>query len=262
MTPKLDLEILVRACPSGFVSIPTAREALGLTTNGVAGRRLAALTRLGWLTRARRGLYSIAPLGTAGENATAEDAWVLAARCWAPCYIGGWTAAEYWGLTEQLFRSTFVASAASFRATHQVLMGTEFNLARVPMERVDGLALVWRGTERVSVSGLERTLVDAARDPAWAGGARHLSEMVGAFASRSDANADALASTLHQFGNGAAAKRLGFLVEREWPAAARVIEAAASMKSAGIIKLDPRVKSRGRIVKRWGISVADAERQS
>ena len=37
-----------------------------------------------------------------------EDPWVIAAQLYGPCYIGGWSAAEYWDLTEQIFRTVVV----------------------------------------------------------------------------------------------------------------------------------------------------------
>ena len=37
-----------------------------------------------------------------------DESWVLARAVFEPCYIGGWSAAEHWGFTEQIFNSTMV----------------------------------------------------------------------------------------------------------------------------------------------------------
>ncbi len=71
-------------------------------------------------------------------------------RAFAPAYIGGWSAAEHWGLTEQLFRSTFVVTAGSVRTTTSTLLGAEFRLVRVPPERVASVPSAWRGAVKVN----------------------------------------------------------------------------------------------------------------
>ena len=102
---------LSRAAHGGLISVAEAAEALGVTRNRAA-RSLADLTARAWLRRVRRGLYLVAPLeAEPGQKAIPEDSWLVAQAVFAPCYIGGWSAAEHWGLTEQLFRSTLVVTA-------------------------------------------------------------------------------------------------------------------------------------------------------
>ena len=60
-----------------------------------AGRLLRYLAERGWLSRVRRGLYTTVPLGASEPSAWREDPWAVAARVFAPCYIGGWSAAEH-----------------------------------------------------------------------------------------------------------------------------------------------------------------------
>lgn len=65
----------------------------------------------GWPRRVRRGLYLVLPLEAQSDRAiTVEDPWILADELFSPCYIGGWSAAQHWGLTEQIFRSVFVVT--------------------------------------------------------------------------------------------------------------------------------------------------------
>src|SRR5204863_8787538 len=78
---------------------------------------IASLTRRGWMLRAKRGIYLILPIEAApGQPTTPEDPWILANKLFSPCYIGGWSAIEYWGLSEQLFNSTLVITAANIRS--------------------------------------------------------------------------------------------------------------------------------------------------
>jgi predicted transcriptional regulator of viral defense system len=250
---KVDLAKLARVARGGVLSVQAAAAVLGLPQRAAA-MRTAALARAGWLTRLRRGYYLVLPLEAASEVATTvEDPWVLAAALYRPGYIGGWSAAEHWGLTEQLFRSTFVVTAANIRRRSATYAGASFSLVRVHPDRLKHLTTVWRGSTRVHVSSRERTLVDAAIDPRWLGGFRHFADVFAAFADAGEA--DALLMELRRSGTGAAAKRIGYLAERRWSGAHKLIEGAYALRSAGVIKLDPSVTRRGDTNTRWGLWV-------
>jgi Predicted transcriptional regulator len=250
---RADLVRLSRSAKAGVIGVGEAASAWGKTRREAA-LQLARLAREGWLNRVRRGLYYI-PALDAGEHVAVEDPWVLAAELFAPSYIGGWSAAEHWGLTEQLFRETFVVTAANIRRREQTALGSPFHLVKVPVERVKSVETVWRGSARVRVSNPERTLVDCFMDPSWAGGVRHLATMLSVYRDSPEASPERLASELIAVGTGAAHKRLGFVAEHVWPEATGLIEIAANGRSAGVIRLDPAVGARGRMNRRWGLWV-------
>jgi len=259
---RRELAQLARASHGGVISVADAARVLALPARRAA-MRLNELDRAGWLARVRRGFYFVLPIeARSARETTPEDPWVLASQLYAPCYIGGWTAAEHWGLTEQLFGSTFVATAASIRSRSETHLGASFKLVRVKPERLAHLSQVWRGRSRVVVSSAERTIVDAAIDPRWVGGPRHLADIIATYRATSNADEASLGLELARSGTGAAAKRLGFLVERLWPAADRLSDAALARRSTGVIKLDPTVKRRGEFSTRWrmwiNVTVPDA----
>jgi predicted transcriptional regulator of viral defense system len=217
---------------------------------------LAALARRGWLVRARRGLYLLLPLeAEPGKLSVAEDPWILAREAFAPSYVGGWSAAEHWGLTEQLFRSTLVVTGAHVRARTAQLLGHEFRLFRVPCTRIEGVVLVWRGSERVAVSGRERTIVDGLRQPAICGGLRHVAQMMSAYGDAKERDIDKLIATAKKHASGAAWKRLGYLAEVLWPDETRLVEEARHRMTKGNARLDPAIKRPGRLLRRWGVFV-------
>lgn len=188
-------------------------------------------------------------------GSVAEDPWVLADVLFGPCYVGGWSAAEHWGLTEQIFRSTFVVSAARVRASEAKFLGADFRIARVPRARIGLASKVWRQSEQVSVSDRELTIADGLASPAWTGGARHLFEVFASYRRSERWNPEALLGRLRALGRGAAFKRLGFFAETVKPRAGEVVQVCLEGRTAGLIALDPAVKSRGRISKRWGLRI-------
>lgn len=216
---------------------------------------LSRLVRRGWLSRVRRGLYLILPLEAGREGTAIEDPWVLAREIYAPCYIGGWTAAEHWGLTDQLFRETFVVTSASIRRSQQTFLGAEFHLTRVTPARVAQVGQIWRGRERIAVSDRERTIADALANPAWVGGIRHFVEILRAYRESKEWNSNRLIERLEEIGSGASFKRLGYLAETVLKSNPSLVKEALTRRTSGIVKLDPAIAERGLINTRWGLSI-------
>ncbi len=249
------LAVLARRARGGLISAADAAQALGVGSRAAVAR-LNRLAAAGWLARVQRGVYLIVPLDASDPAATTvEDPWVLANAVLAPCYIGGWSAAEHWQLTEQLFRSTFVVTAAGARTRAKTLLGAELHIVRVPRARLSGSTTVWRGPVRVAVSDRERTIADALIAPDWVGGSRHLIEILTNYKQSTHFSPTKLLARVAELGKGSAYKRLGFLVERLFGADDVIVPACLKGKSAGVIKLDPAIASRGKLVKRWGLWV-------
>jgi predicted transcriptional regulator of viral defense system len=253
--PKETLSRLARVARAGLVTITDAAEALGVD-RGQATVVLAGLARRGWVARARRGLYLVLPLEAAsGPAATVDDPWMLAQELFAPCYVAGWSAAEHWGLTEQLFRSTFVATAATIRARSQRVLGLEFHLARVAPARLKSATLIWRGRRRIAISDPAGTIADALASPSWVGGVRHLAHMLATYRTSTAWDPNALLGKLTAIDSGAAFKRLGYIVEALGIDASALVDTASERRTSGVVRLDPDNPDRGRLTKRWGLWV-------
>ena len=248
--PKEKLRLLARGARGGLVSTEEAPDLLGVPRSA-ATLTLRRLCERGWLSRVRRGLYLVLPLEAGPDGGAVDDPWVLASELFDPCYVGGWTAAEHWGLTEQLFRSTFVVSAASVRKTTGTFLGSEFHVVRSSLERVSGVPAIWRGRERVAVSDRERTIADALAVPAWVGGVRHLSDILRAYRGSGAWNPAKLLTRVGESGSGAAFKRLGFLAERLLDGEEVLVKEAFARRTTGVVRLDPGVPARGRLSARW-----------
>lgn len=236
------------------MSTEKAGEILSLPRNEAA-LTLQRLAERGWLSRVRRGLYLVLPLEAGREGDAIEDPWLLASELFGPCYVGGWTAAEYWGLTEQLFRSTFVVSAVRVRQSARTFLGSEFHVVRGSRERIASVLPIWHGSERVAVSDRERTIADALSTPRWVGGVRHLAEIVRAYRGSNAWNPSRLVARVAEAGSGAAFKRLGFLAERLLGDDEVLVKEALARRTAGNVRLDPGVSTRGQLLKRWRLWV-------
>jgi len=261
-SPRAVVATLARASKGGLLAVKEAAEALGIPRRAAA-MKLAAFARRGWLRRVRRGLYLVVPLeAEPGRPVSPDDPWVLAREAFSPCYIGGWSAAEYWGLTEQLFSATLVITSAHARARSARLLGHEFRLSRVPRARLEGVTLVWRGAERVPVSDRERTIVDCLRRPELCGGIRPLVAIMREYRATADYRPKKLLASARETANGAAWKRLGYLTEFLWPEERALTEEARKHLTAGNAKLDPTIRRRGVLVRRWRLWINAAIEQT
>jgi predicted transcriptional regulator of viral defense system len=255
ISDRLTATKLARSARHGLIDIESGSKALGLSANETA-TKLGSLARRGWLLRVRRGLYFVLPLeAEPGKPLMFDDPWVLAREAFSPCYIGGWSAAEYWGLTEQIFRSTLVITAAPLRERTVTLLGHEFRLFSVPENRVLGVTPIWRGTERVPVSDRERTIVDCLRHPDLGGGIRHVAHIMREYGSTKEHDFSKLIKVAPNAANGAAWKRLGYLAELLWPGEEAIIAEALKHVTTGYLALDPTVRKKGRILRRWRLRV-------
>ena len=215
-----------------------------------AAQQLARWAKAGWLARARRGAYVPVPIESGSADVRLEDPWTVAAQLFAPCYVGGWSAAEHWGLTEQLFRAVCVMTATRPRVRRPVLRGTQYHLHTVARERLFGLKTVWRGQMRVQVSDPVRTLADMLGDPGLGGGVRHVADMLDTLFREHRKDVPRLIADLDRLGNGAAFKRLGYLLETGRAAETTMIEECRRRLTAGYVKLDPALPSE-RLVTAW-----------
>ena len=218
-----------------------------------ASKLLARWNGQGWMRRLRRGFYAPVPIAALGQEQVLEDPWVIVPELFGPACIGGWSAAEHWGLTEQLFRSTCVLTARPIREKELTIEGTPFVLKHVQQEVLFAMRPVWRGSARIDVSSPAKTIVDMLDDPGIGGGIRHVADCLSAYFGRADASSDEVLAIADQLGNRAVFKRLGFLAER-LPDQQDLATACRERLSQGMAKLDPSAPC-PRKVTRWRLWV-------
>lgn len=251
-TRRRRLERLHRSFNAPF-TIAEAAEVLDVAP-AAAGRELGYLSRRGWLTRVRRGLYLPVPLEAARSGEWIEDPWIIASKAFSPCYIGGWSACEHWDFTEQVFRDVVVVTSRAVRQRHHKLQGMPFLVTTRSAEAMFGTRNLWRRDVRVAVSDPSRTIIDVLDDPGLGGGIRHVAAVLGEYL-RSEHRDDALLIEYgDRLGNRTVFKRLGWLLELRG-VDGPLQEACLARRSAGLSKLDPTVSGTGRIVRRWGLRV-------
>lgn len=236
-----------------FVTPTDVVKALGVDTD-TAAKKLSRWSEDGWVRRVRRGLYIGVPVDAANPSAWSEDALLVAAEVWNPCYFTGWTAAHHWALTEQVFRTTVLKTTERVRAATVRLLDHDYLVGHVePGSLSWGLKAEWRDGGRLRFADPARTVVDILDRPKLGGGIRHGAEVLGAYLDEHDPML--LVAAGDRLGNGAVFKRVGYLVEALGLDQPALQSACEERVSSGISKLDPDGPSGGRRIMKWGLSV-------
>lgn len=214
-----------------------------------ASKLLSRWTHQGWLRRVGSGTYVPAPMDSLESEHVLEDPWVLVPALYAPCYIGGRTAAEHWDLTEQLFRDIVVMTVQPIRIRNQVRHGAQFTLRHIQEKNIFGTKTIWRGRSKILISDVHRTIIDMLNDPALGGGIQHVADCLNAYLKKPDRDDKLLIEYGDRLGNGAVFKRLGFLIERALDASNLADECRARL-TKGNAKLDPLLEC-PRLISKW-----------
>lgn len=214
---------------------------------------LSRWTRQAWLRRVGPGAYAPVQLDSLESEQVLSDPWVLIPVLYAPAYIGGWTAAEHWDLTEQIFHQTLVMTTRVVREKHQTHHGSRFVLRHIQERKLFGTEPVWRGQSRILISDVHRTIVDMLNEPPNGGGIQHTIDCLDAYLKRSDRDDNVLIGYAKKLGNGAVFKRLGFLVEKH-PGAANLPNACQANLTTGNAKIDSTLEC-PRLVSRWRLRI-------
>lgn len=212
---------------------------------------LQRLIRSGEILRLRKGVYAVAgPM----PGSTPAHEFEIAMALVDPAAISHWSAFSYHGLTEQLPRTVFVTTTTEASPPRGpdpgrgfAAAGFTYRFVQVKPERFFGHQRVWVGDARVTITDLERTLIDGLSMPRRVGG---FVEALAAFEPAGDRIDLARMIDYALRLDVATAKRVGWALEAtgRQPGELEALEAVAIK---GYRPLDPSGPRSGRVSRRW-----------
>lgn len=224
-----------------LVTIDDVETALGVPRN--TAREVASrLAEKGWLDRIVPGEYLIVPLAAGPESVYTAHEYLIASRLADPMYVGYFTALSHHGLTEQVPRTVYVATPT--RARSREIHGVQYRVVTLDERKFFGFDPVSVEGATVNVADLEKTLVDGADHPEYAGGIRALAEAM-VTADEQGCDWGTVTEYLTRLDNGAATKRIAFLADHldvSLPGRGALVESFTS----GYSLLDPTRGDHGR----------------
>jgi len=240
---------------NGCVSVSLVVDSLGVVREQ-ARVYLSLWAKKGWLRRIRRGFY--VPVDVAAETSDERlvDPWVVASQIFSPCYIGGWSAAQHWGLTEQIFESTIVLTTRRLNQKEQLVGGLPFLIKKIASDKMFGLQIVWKDQVKIQVSDPHKTMVDLLDDPSIGGGIRSVVDFFQNYLSSKYCDLSILIQYVEKMGNKTIFKRLGFVLSKIKPQEVHWIAYCMERLSQGNSQLDPSSKGK-RLLKKWRLWVPE-----
>ena len=220
------------------------------------GESLYHLRRNGWIVSLRRGLYA---LSSTVPGVAAAHEFEIAMALVNPVAISHWSALHYHDLTEQVPRVVFVLTTTETSIPRMRGAGAKhsgggylagdmtYRFIQVRPERFFGTEKVWIGEARVSITDLERTLLDGLSMPHYCG---DFAEVLHAFQVGMDRLDITRIARYAMRLDTATAKRLGWVLEYHGNDSSS-IEQLAALPIKGYRMLDPTGPRKGPCNSRW-----------
>lgn len=239
---------------NGLVKIDDAQEAFG-GSREEASHSLWRLAKQGWIRKLKDGLYRIVPLEVSDASLTDENPWMIANELFFPCYIGGWTAANFWGLTEQLFLKTWVMTTRPVHKKERSVAQHDYVLRQIKSTSLFGLKNEWIENNKILISDPHKTVLDFLSFPDEYT-AQTMVEIVNSYLSSELKNIDILAQYAQKIPNRTALKRLGLLLELLAPDEKILIEFCHNNISKGYSSLSTQ-SACTQAIPRWNLKVPE-----
>ncbi|MBI3332955.1 MAG: transcriptional regulator [Candidatus Omnitrophica bacterium] len=208
----------------------------------------------GVATRLKAGLFVLVPYELGRERQYMANPLLVAREILRgrKYYLSHGTAMEIHGLLTQPQLVVTISTPLVQRPV--TALGVQFRFVRCQRQHLFGLTHHWvTKQERVCVSDLERTLLDGLKAPRLCGGVTEVAK--GLWMRRGDIQVDRLVGYTKRLGVGAAAQRLGFLLETYELGTSRHRESLLRMVTRAYVRLDPVLPAGGKFLRRWRLQL-------
>lgn len=177
-------------------------------TDSYARKMIAHLVETGWLVRVGPGKYQLQPAKTGLDPYPSADKFVAAGQLSKDGFIAFGSAAEYHGLTTQVFLSVTVASTKRGCVREGPPVRIEY--VHVNPQNFVGFQKISKAPN-VKVATIERTLLDVLDRPDYSGGISDIPEIFRRALSR--AKVDKILEYLPTYRSKSLVQRIAFMLE-------------------------------------------------
>jgi predicted transcriptional regulator of viral defense system len=115
-----------------------------------------------------KGKYLLVPARAGVGGDWAEEAWAVVPHLIDVYYVGFWTAMNYWGMTEQIPRTIFIATTKRKRDLD--FGNQKFKFITLTKKKFFGYVKEKRDNAEFNISSIEKTIVDGLMHPEYCGG--------------------------------------------------------------------------------------------
>ena len=234
-----------------FFRLKDIREITGVSESSARTFARDLVTR-GIATRLQPGLFVLVPFELGHERQYVGDPLLIAREIMngKPYYVSHASAMEIHGLLTQPRLGLTVTTPVFHRPL--TLQGLSFRFVRCRESEMFGLVQHWvTKQETVSISGLERTLIDGLKSPGYCGGILEVAK--GLWIRRQDVDVALLIRYGQRLKVRAILQRLGFILETYEMGGHKDVNALRRTLTNTYVLLDPTLPAEGRYLRRWRI---------
>jgi predicted transcriptional regulator of viral defense system len=179
------------------------------TSRDYASAIARQLERKKKLLRLEKGRYLLIPLEAWSSGKYMEEGRLIANELITPSYLSYWTALSFYGWTEQVSQTIFVATPKQKRSL--TIGGTTFKFVRLRLPRFFGYTEQWANERKIVVAEREKALIDCVDMPKYCGDITEVAK--GLWNGRNEVDWGKVSAYAIQMKNGAIVKRLGYLMD-------------------------------------------------
>lgn len=230
----------ILASGKGVITIDSVVDILGWDRKRVR-ELLSSFNRAGWIKSVKRGLYVPVPLESDDPALTNENPFVLANYLYKDCYIGGWSAASFWNLTDQIFLKTWLITKTLIREKEEIRGNHAYVLKHASSSYFYGLHTEWVGQDKVYFSDPHKTVIDFANfiDEY---GMQSFMDVFLEYLKSEHKNLKMLLEYAGRAKNNTVLKRIGFMLERFSPQDTAFIDQCLKEVKEGATLFAPKEK--------------------
>lgn len=229
------------------------------SSNGGLYDLLSTLVKRRWLQRLEKGKYLILPFEAGREGEWTEHEFIIASYLIKPYYISFRSALNYYGYTEQVSRTVFIASSRRKLKSTLEVSGVTYRFICMPGRKFFGISEVTLDGYRVNISEREKTIVDCLDRLEYCGGIAEAAKAL--YYGRDELDFIKMAEYARRNGNRAAIQRLGYLLEQLGFGTEKAVSLLRESISKSYAPLDTLAASRGRYIDRWKILLNTPEHE-
>jgi predicted transcriptional regulator of viral defense system len=233
-------------------NIFTVDDAKAIVGEG-AKRTMYSLMRKKWVLKLKRGMYAIVPLdiGVKGADSFAVHNFVIGSKLVEPYYIGYWSALNYYGFSDQIPSTTFIATTKARKSVDA--LQTTYLFVQISKEKFLGTSEIEIEGAKIRISDKYKTIADCLDHPEHAGGIDEIARSI--FFSKDEIDFRKVKSYAMKMRNLTILKRLGYILEVSG-LLDQYLDIFRSVKlSKGYSLLDPLSPKSGSYKDKWGLLI-------
>jgi predicted transcriptional regulator of viral defense system len=229
-----------------------AARAYGSSGQGLR-KLLSTLVKRGWLQRVEKGKYLILPFEAGREREWTEHEFIIASYLIKPYYIGFRSALNYYGYTEQVSRTVFIASTRRKLKSSLEISGVTYRFVLLSERKFFGTKQIPIDGYQVNISEPEKTIVDCLDQLRYCGGISEVAKAL--WYGRDELDFIKMAEYSRRNGNRAASQRLGYLIEMLGLKAGKAVDILLQSISNRYAVVDTLSEPKGKYIDRWKVII-------